>query len=84
MDVYKNIENVCIRSMRQEDLDEVIAMESLFFGAHPDLTAYKKACLRTGNIYMVAEINGCIIAYCTKLPDIFFRYLNFLTKQKTS
>ena len=39
MDVYKNIENVCIRSMRQEDLDEVIAMESLFFGAHPDLTA---------------------------------------------
>ena len=30
MDVYKNIENVCIRSMRQEDLDEVIAMESLF------------------------------------------------------
>ena len=65
MDVYKNIENVCIRSMRQEDLDEVIAMESLFFGAHPDLTAYKKACLRTGNIYMVAEINGCIIAYCT-------------------
>ena len=23
MDVYKNIENVCIRSMRQEDLDEV-------------------------------------------------------------
>lgn len=65
MDVCKNIENVCIRSMLKEDLDEVIAMESLFFGAHPDLAAYEKACLNAGNIYMVAEINGCTIAYCT-------------------
>lgn len=65
MDVYKNIENVCIRSMCQEDLDEVIAMESLFFGSHPDIEAYNKACLRKENIYMVVEINGCIAAYCT-------------------
>lgn len=65
MDVYKDIGNLCIRSMCQADLDEVIAMESLFFGAHPDAVAYNKACLRTENIYMVAEINGCIAAYCT-------------------
>ena len=65
MDDYKDIENLCIRNMCQDDLDEVIAMESLFFGAHPDAAAYNKACLRTENVYMVAEINGCIAAYCT-------------------
>lgn len=47
------------------DLEEVIALESLVFGNHPDIDSYKKACLRRENIYMVAENNNEIIAYCT-------------------
>jgi len=64
MDAY-NIKNVNIRSMCQEDLDGVMAMERLFFGAHPNPDAYNRACLRAENVYMVAEVNNCIVAYCT-------------------
>jgi len=56
---------IVIRRMVPGDIDNVIALESLVFGSHPDKDAYEKACLCPGNVYMVAEHKGRAVAYCT-------------------
>lgn len=61
--IYKT--SINIHRMAMEDLEEVIALESLVFGSHPDIESYKKACMRQENIYMVAKSSNQVIAYCT-------------------
>lgn len=54
-----------IRRMIISDLEEVTSLESVIFGTHPDVENYKKSCLRSENVYMIAKNNSEIIAYCT-------------------
>lgn len=54
-----------VRKMTLDDLDEVIALESLVFGLCPNMEDYQKSCMCPDNIYMVAEKGSEIIAYCT-------------------
>lgn len=65
MQNLKGKTSITFNRMEVSDLEEVIALESLVFGTHPDIESYKKECLRKENIYMVAKNSDDIIAYCT-------------------
>lgn len=51
--------------MTENDIEEVMILETSVFLSHPDPDGLKKACMRKENVYMVAENEGEIIAYCT-------------------
>lgn len=51
--------------MTENDIEEVMILETSVFLSHPDPDGLKKACMCKENVYMVAENEGGIIAYCT-------------------
>lgn len=58
-------DGIHLRRMLVSDSDEYLAFESRVFGAHPDVEMYKKACMRKENVYMAAESENGMAAYCT-------------------
>lgn len=52
------------RKMLPEDASVVSEFEKRLFGTCTDEASYKKMCTDEENIYMAAEDNGIVIAYC--------------------
>ena len=52
------------RNMLPEDAVAISGFEKRLFGTCLDAESYKKMCLQEENIYMAAEDNGNVIAYC--------------------
>ena len=52
------------RNMLPEDASAISAFEKQLFGTCTDAASYQKMCMQEENIYMAAEDNGTVIAYC--------------------
>lgn len=56
--------NIESRKMLPEDAPAIADFEKRMFGTCTDARTYKKSCMEEENIYMLAEDNGEVIAYC--------------------
>ncbi len=56
--------SIKFRDMLPEDAFIISELEKRLFGTCTDAASYKKMCLEEESIYMVAEDNGTVIAYC--------------------
>lgn len=56
--------NIESRKMLPEDAPAIADFEKSMFGTCTDARTYKKSCMEEENIYMLAEDNGEVIAYC--------------------
>lgn len=55
---------ISFRKMLPEDASVISGLEKRLFGTCTDEASYKKMCMDGKNIYMAAEDNGEVIAYC--------------------
>lgn len=53
-----------LRKMLPKDASVISELEKRLFGTCTDEASYRKMCTYEGNIYMAAEDNGKVIAYC--------------------